>query len=61
MRDPDDSDLLEVGRIDRVHGVKGEVIVNLVTDRLERLSSGSRLQTPQGDLTVVKSRPHQHR
>ena len=61
MRDPDDSDLLEVGRIDRAHGVKGEVIVNLVTDRLERLSSGSRLQTPQGDLTVVKSRPHQHR
>ncbi|CAI8305554.1 MAG: Ribosome maturation factor RimM [Acidimicrobiales bacterium AG-410-I20] len=61
MRNPDDLDLLEVGRIDRAHGVKGEVIVKLITDRLERLSSGSKLRTVQGDLTVAKSRPHQHR
>ncbi|HJP16519.1 MAG TPA: ribosome maturation factor RimM [Acidimicrobiales bacterium] len=61
MKNPDDSNLLEVGRIDRAHGVKGEVIVSLVTDRIERLSEGSKLQTPNGDLTVQTSRPHQHR
>lgn len=61
MKNPDDSNLLEVGRIDRAHGVKGEVIVNLITDRTERLSEGSKLQTPNGDLTVQTSRPHQHR
>ena len=61
MKNPDDSNLLEVGRIDRAHGIKGEVIVNLITDRTERLSKGSKLQTPRGDLTVQNSRPHQHR
>ena len=61
MKNPDDSNLLEVGRIDRAHGIKGEVIVNLITDRTERLSKGSKLQTLRGDLTVQNSRSHQHR
>lgn len=33
--------LLEVGWVARAHGLKGEVIVELVTDRAERLAPGS--------------------
>ena len=53
--------LLEVGRIGKAHGLRGEVVVRLVTDRLERLAPGSILQTNRGDFTVVSSRPHQDR
>lgn len=35
--------LLEVGRIGRAHGVKGDVFVDLTTDRTERVRVGSRL------------------
>lgn len=35
--------LLEVGRIGRPHGVRGDVYVDLTTDREERLAVGSRL------------------
>ena len=34
---------LEVGRVGRAHGVRGEVYVNLTTDRSERVAVGSRL------------------
>lgn len=53
--------LLEVGRIDKAHGVRGDVVVSLVTDRLERLEPGAVLTTDQGSLTVVAARPHQQR
>jgi 16S rRNA processing protein RimM len=53
--------LLEIGRITRAHGLRGEVVVDLVTDRLERLAPGTVLQTRRGDLTVLASRPHQQR
>ncbi len=53
--------LLEVGHIAKPHGLKGEVIVDLSTDRLERLAPGTTLQTDLGALTVVRSQPHQHR
>jgi len=36
-------------------------MVDLVTDRTERLAAGSRLTTDAGVLVVVASRPHQHR
>jgi len=36
--DPDGPALLEIGRIDKPHGVRGEVVVSLVTQRLERLT-----------------------
>ena len=58
---PDGPALLEVGRIDKPHGVRGEVVVSLVTQRLERLDPGSVLETGRGPLTVVSSRPHRHR
>ena len=53
--------LLEVGRIAKPHGLKGEVIVRLLSDREERLAPGSVLMTPKGPLTVVRSARHQDR
>jgi 16S rRNA processing protein RimM len=53
--------LLEVGRVAKPHGLKGEVIVELLTDRVERVAPGVALQTDQGALVVEYSRPHQHR
>ena len=50
------SGLLEVGRIGRPHGVKGEVYVSLSTDRADRLGAGSVLQTTGKPLTVVSAK-----
>ena len=50
-------DLLEVGRVDRPHGVKGEVVVSLVTNRTERLEPGAELHAPGGTLRVRRARP----
>lgn len=47
--------LLEVGRIGRAHGVKGDVLVHLTTDRVERLAAGSRLKAGERWLTVTAS------
>ena len=54
-------ELLEVGRITKAHGLRGEVVVLLVTDRLERVDPGSVLTTERGELVVTASRPHQDR
>jgi 16S rRNA processing protein RimM len=51
--------LLEIGRVTRAHGLRGEVVVDLVTDRLERLSPGSVLDAGGRALTVTASRAHQ--
>ena len=53
--------LLEVGRICKPHGLRGEVVVDLSTDRSERVDVGSCLQTGRGPVNVRASRPHQHR
>jgi 16S rRNA processing protein RimM len=50
---------LEVGRVTRPHGLRGEVVVTLVTDRLERLAPGSVLDADGRALEVLASRPHQ--
>ena len=52
---------LEVGSIDRPHGLTGAVVVTLVTDQLERLAPGATLATDAGVLTVRASRPLRHR
>jgi len=53
---------LEVGKIDKAHGVHGDVVVTLLSDRTERLDAGAVLFRDDGSqLTVIKSRPHQHR
>lgn len=47
---------LEVGHIRRAHGLRGDVFVQLVTDRTERLAVGSTLSTARGDLVVESSK-----
>ena len=53
--------MLEVGRITRPHGLRGEVVVVLTTDRTQRLAPGSVLASDRGDLVVRAARPHQDR
>ena len=50
-------DLLKIGRITKPHGLRGEVVVQLWTDQLERLSPGTVLSSPSGFLSVVSSSP----
>jgi len=57
---------LEVGRVAKPHGLRGEVIVELVTNRTERLDPGSRLSigelSPgQRELEVLAASAHQGR
>jgi 16S rRNA processing protein RimM len=53
--------LLEVGRIAKAHGVRGDLLVALTSERTSRLDPGSRLDTDRGPLVVVSSSPHQGR
>ena len=50
-----------MGRLLKPHGLAGEVVVQLVTDRLERVKPGSVLHHEGVTLTVRSSRPHQDR
>jgi len=51
---------LEVGRVTKAHGLKGEVVIDLVSDYPEvRLAPGSRLWTGEQELVVRSSRPFQ--
>lgn len=47
---------LEVGRVGRAHGLRGEVGVKLTTDRLARLAAGSVLFADGRQLVVASSR-----
>lgn len=56
-------DTVTVGAVRRPHGVRGEVLVTVLSDFPERLAPGSEVTavTPRGDrrpLRVVASRPH---
>jgi len=48
---------LEVGRVGRAHGLRGEVHVVAVTNRSERFAPGSRLFVGERELVVDSSRP----
>ncbi|HVT42059.1 MAG TPA: ribosome maturation factor RimM [Acidimicrobiales bacterium] len=48
--------MLTVGRIARAHGLRGEVVVDLWTDQVQRLSVGSELSSAVGPLRVVSAR-----
>lgn len=61
MDHPDESPLLEVGRITRAHGLRGEVLVELLSDREERRRPGARFEGPDGPLVLRSARPHQRR
>ncbi len=65
-RSSTEDQLLEVGIIVRPHGLAGDVLVRLVSNRLERVAPGSALVgrfegARSQPLTVVSSRPHQNR
>jgi 16S rRNA processing protein RimM len=54
--------VLEVGQIVKPHGLKGEVIVSMITNRPEeRVVSGFVFSTDRGDLTLLSATPHQGR
>jgi 16S rRNA processing protein RimM len=50
-----------VGRVGRAHGLRGEVAVDLFTDRDERAAPGSEFATSAGDLLLAEARPHSGR
>ncbi len=56
-----DERTLEVGRIIKAHGLRGQVLVDLWTDRLERLAPGAVLLTARGPITVRAAARHQDR
>jgi 16S rRNA processing protein RimM len=54
--------LLGVGRIVKPHGLRGDVIVSLTTNRVERAAAGSVLHAADGrSFEIVRSTPHQGR
>lgn len=57
----DERSTLEVGRIVKSHGLKGQVIVDLWSDRHERVAPGAVLETDRGPMTVVTAHLHQQR
>jgi 16S rRNA processing protein RimM len=50
-----DETLLEVGRVVRAHGLDGRVVVELLSNRDERVRPGARLVGPGGVLVIVGS------
>jgi len=53
--------LLEIGHLRRAHGVRGQLNVQLATDRPERVAKGARWFARGTWLTVVAATPHQDR
>lgn len=54
--------MLEVGHIAKAHGIRGEVIVSMVSNRAElRLAAGSTLYSDGIDFEVVRASAHQGR
>ncbi|HEX5588311.1 MAG TPA: ribosome maturation factor RimM [Acidimicrobiia bacterium] len=58
---PPDAGELEVGRIGRAHGIRGEVAVTFTSNRPERHAPGAVLRVGDRALRVTASRPHQGR
>ena len=50
-------DLLLVGHVRKAHGLKGEVVLHLSTNRHERIAPGASIRVGDQDLTVGASRP----
>jgi 16S rRNA processing protein RimM len=53
--------MLEVGRIVKPHGLRGDVIVDLVTNRTERLDPGTVLESDGRTFEVVRASQHKGR
>lgn len=54
-------DRVTVGRIVKPHGIRGEVVVDLTTDRPERFAPGQVIHGDGDTFTVMASRPHKGR
>jgi 16S rRNA processing protein RimM len=52
---------LEIGKVDKAHGLKGEVTVRLTTNVDDRLSAGMVLRVGERELTIASLRPHTDR
>lgn len=52
---------LEIGRVSRAHGLRGEVVVDPITDQADRFVAGAVFDSKLGPLTVSACRPFQHR
>jgi 16S rRNA processing protein RimM len=61
MPSADERPTLEVGRIVKAHGLRGQVLVDLWTDRSERLDVGTELSSLRGTLVVQAAAAHQDR
>ena len=53
--------LLEVGKVDKPHGLRGEVVVTLTTTEQARVAAGARLLAGEREVVVASSTPHHHR
>lgn len=49
--------MLEVGRVGKAHGLAGEVVVSLISNRPERVVVGSAFLTDAGELRIEAARP----
>ena len=52
---------LEVARVGRAHGLRGEVAVTFISNRPERTTPGTRLYADERELVIRSVREHQHR
>lgn len=52
---------LEIGRIGKAHGLRGEVVVDAISNREERFASGSVLYVSGEARAIATSRRHQNR
>jgi 16S rRNA processing protein RimM len=50
---------LEVGRVAKAHGLRGEVVVVPITNQAARFEAGAHLWSGGRELVVASSRPHQ--
>jgi 16S rRNA processing protein RimM len=53
--------LLEVGRITKAHGLRGDVLVDYTSDRHERMTAGTALRTADGELVIATASRFQDR
>ncbi|MDQ1467754.1 MAG: rRNA processing protein RimM [Actinomycetota bacterium] len=55
------ADRLEIGRIGKAHGLRGEVVVDAISNREERFLPGSVLYVSGVERAIATSRRHQNR
>ena len=57
--DAGDRSLLEVGRIIKAHGIRGEVAVVFSVDHPDRVAKGASYETTRGPLVIERAKPFQ--